>query len=150
MTFAKLLEQVGGMGRFQVINVILLTLPIILLASHNLLQNFTAAIPDHRCRDPVNDTCGANATESLKCKDFLRASILMDSNWTLQKCHRFTTKWLSLNSNTTGPQDREETVETCLDGWIYDTTVFTSTIVTEVGKSQGDRWQSIPGKGEIQ
>ncbi|XP_015267426.1 PREDICTED: solute carrier family 22 member 6-A-like [Gekko japonicus] len=132
MTFAKLLDQVGGMGRFQVINVILLIFPILLLACHNLLQNFTAAVPDHRCRDPVNDTCSANATESLECKDYLRVSIPMDSNWTLQKCHRFiTTPSPSLNSSATGPQDREKGGEACLDGWIYDTTVFTSTIVTE-------------------
>ncbi|XP_077185172.1 solute carrier family 22 member 6-A-like [Paroedura picta] len=132
MTFAKLLDQVGGMGRFQVINVILLTFPIVLLANHNLLQNFTAAVPDHRCRDPANNTCNTNATENLECKDFLRTSSPSNGNWTLQKCHRFiSTQWPSLNSNRTGPQDREKGTEACPDGWVYDTTVFTSTIVTE-------------------
>nr|XP_056708558.1 solute carrier family 22 member 6-B-like [Euleptes europaea] len=132
MTFAKLLDQVGGMGRFQVINVILLVFPMVLLAGHNLLQNFTAGVPDHHCRIPANNTCNASATESLECKDVLRASIPMDGNRTLQKCRRFiTTQWPSLNPNSTGPQDRETETEACPDGWIYDTTVFTSTVVTE-------------------
>ncbi|XP_048362937.1 solute carrier family 22 member 6-B-like [Sphaerodactylus townsendi] len=132
MTFAKLLDQVGGMGRFQVINVILLVFPMILLACHNLLQNFTAAVPDHRCRVPANDTCNENETESLECKYFLRAFIPMDGNRTLQKCHRFiTSQWPLLNSSTVESQDRDTNTEACPDGWIYDMTVFTSTIVTE-------------------
>lgn len=46
------LEQVGGLGRFQVLQTALLAVPILLMASHNLLQNFTAAVPPHRCRVP--------------------------------------------------------------------------------------------------
>uniref|UniRef100_A0A8D2KV04 Major facilitator superfamily (MFS) profile domain-containing protein n=1 Tax=Varanus komodoensis TaxID=61221 RepID=A0A8D2KV04_VARKO len=58
MTFAELLEQVGGMGRFQVLNVAMLCFPVVMMAAHNLLQNFTAAMPGHRCRISANDTCG--------------------------------------------------------------------------------------------
>ncbi|NWQ99017.1 S226A protein, partial [Paradoxornis webbianus] len=57
MAFASLLEHVGGMGRFQVLSVLLLSLPVLLMASHNLLQNFTAAGSEHWCRPRP----GANA-----------------------------------------------------------------------------------------
>ncbi|XP_068521582.1 solute carrier family 22 member 6-A-like isoform X1 [Anas acuta] len=52
MPFGAVLEQVGGLGRFQVLQTVLLSVPILLMASHNLLQNFTAAVPPHRCRVP--------------------------------------------------------------------------------------------------
>ncbi|XP_008939248.1 PREDICTED: solute carrier family 22 member 6-B-like, partial [Merops nubicus] len=50
MTFVELLARLGGMGRFQVTYVAALALPLLMLASHNLLQNFTAGVPDHHCR----------------------------------------------------------------------------------------------------
>ncbi|XP_014822041.1 PREDICTED: uncharacterized protein LOC106902767 [Calidris pugnax] len=52
MPFGAVLEQVGGLGRFQVLQTALLAVPILLMASHNLLQNFTAAVPPHRCHVP--------------------------------------------------------------------------------------------------
>ncbi|XP_074932745.1 solute carrier family 22 member 6-A-like isoform X3 [Phalacrocorax aristotelis] len=52
MPFGAVLAQVGGLGRFQVLQTALLVVPILLMASHNLLQNFTAAVPPHRCRVP--------------------------------------------------------------------------------------------------
>ncbi|NXO46475.1 S226A protein, partial [Locustella ochotensis] len=58
MAFASLLEHVGGMGRFQVLSVLLLSLPVLMMASHNLLQNFTAASSHHWCRPRP----GANAS----------------------------------------------------------------------------------------
>ncbi|CAM9108644.1 unnamed protein product [Bubo scandiacus] len=45
MPFGAVLAQVGGLGRFQVLQTALLVVPILLMASHNLLQNFTAAVP---------------------------------------------------------------------------------------------------------
>ncbi|XP_005533695.1 PREDICTED: solute carrier family 22 member 6-A-like [Pseudopodoces humilis] len=53
MPFGAVLAQVGGLGRFQVLQTALLAVPILLMASHNLLQNFTAAVPPHRCRLPA-------------------------------------------------------------------------------------------------
>ncbi|XP_042296068.1 solute carrier family 22 member 6-like isoform X1 [Sceloporus undulatus] len=129
MTFAQLLDQVGGMGRFQVINVMLLCLPMVLMAAHNLLQNFTAAIPGHHCRISINNTCGNITTGSLNCRDLLTAFIPTDSKQMLQKCHRFVTaQQQSPNPNFTGT---EAQVEPCLDGWTYEEHVFASTIVTE-------------------
>ncbi|XP_075583245.1 LOW QUALITY PROTEIN: solute carrier family 22 member 6-A-like [Pelecanus crispus] len=64
MPFGAVLAQVGGLGRFQVLQTALLAVPILLMASHNLLQNFTAAVPPHRCRVPAV-TPGPGATPSV-------------------------------------------------------------------------------------
>uniref|UniRef100_A0A8C8R7F1 Solute carrier family 22 member 8 n=1 Tax=Pelusios castaneus TaxID=367368 RepID=A0A8C8R7F1_9SAUR len=118
MTFAKLLHQVGGMGRFQIINVALLSIPVLLMASHNLLQNFTAAIPEHHCKIHIN----ANNT----------LAIPMDGNQQPEKCRRFVTaQWYFLDPNATESNGTQLDTEPCIEGWTYDRSVYTSTIITE-------------------
>lgn len=136
MTFAKLLEQVGGMGRFQVINVTLLAVPMLFMACHNLLQNFTAAVPDHHCHVATNATCGGdNLTAGSDCGNLLRVSVPTDRSGVPHQCRRFlTAQWGLLNPNVTETEEAEAETEPCLAGWSYDGSVFASTIVTEVGE----------------
>uniref|UniRef100_A0A8D0G6A4 Major facilitator superfamily (MFS) profile domain-containing protein n=1 Tax=Sphenodon punctatus TaxID=8508 RepID=A0A8D0G6A4_SPHPU len=132
MTFAELLDQVGGMGRFQVIQVALLSIPLLLNACHNLLQNFTAGVPGHRCLIAANHTCDANVTRDLDCEGLLRVSIPLDGNWQPEKCLRFiTAQWQLLDSNATAGNRSKGDTEPCTDGWAYNRSVFTNTIVTE-------------------
>ncbi|XP_048338566.1 solute carrier family 22 member 6-A-like [Sphaerodactylus townsendi] len=134
MTFAEFLDQVGGMGRFQFIHTMLLTIPIVLMASHNLLQNFTAAIPRHHCRVHItaNGSGSPNATHLLGASDLLKAGIPMDSNQQLEKCQRFVdTQWHLLSPNSTEANETTMTTEPCTDGWVYDKTQYSSTIITE-------------------
>ncbi|XP_074991235.1 LOW QUALITY PROTEIN: solute carrier family 22 member 6-A-like [Calonectris borealis] len=122
MAFANLLEHVGGMGRFQVASVLLLALPILMMACHNLLQNFTAATNDHRCRLRWE----TNAT-GLEPQDLLRVSVPRG-----ERCRRFVTpQWWLLETNGSAPNSSWPETEPCHDGWTYDRSVFTSTIVTE-------------------
>uniref|UniRef100_A0A8C3FBJ8 Major facilitator superfamily (MFS) profile domain-containing protein n=1 Tax=Chrysemys picta bellii TaxID=8478 RepID=A0A8C3FBJ8_CHRPI len=134
MSFAELLDHVGGMGRFQIIYAILLAIPVFMLASHNLLQNFIAATSEHHCQVHINinNTPYTNLTGKLAAKDLLRVSIPMDSNQQPEKCHRFvTTQWQLLDSNATVTNLTELETEPCADGWVYDKSIFTSTIITE-------------------
>ncbi|XP_019352533.1 solute carrier family 22 member 6-A [Alligator mississippiensis] len=122
MTFAEFLQQVGGMGRFQVIHTALLTLPIVLMASHNLLQNFTAAVPSHRCRLWAG---GSDLNASLDL-------VPLDRNGQPEKCRRYVAAQRHLldPNGTEGNGTRVDT-ETCVDGWTYDQSVYAATIVTE-------------------
>uniref|UniRef100_A0A8C3SNK6 Major facilitator superfamily (MFS) profile domain-containing protein n=1 Tax=Chelydra serpentina TaxID=8475 RepID=A0A8C3SNK6_CHESE len=134
MSFPELLDRIGGMGRFQVMHVAFLAIPLLMLASHNLLQNFTAGIPEHRCQVRVmaNYTHHANLTASLHAEDLLRVSIPMDRSQKLEKCRRFvTTQWQLLNPNATSTNTIEMDTEPCVDGWTYDNSLFTYTIITE-------------------
>ncbi|KAM4846784.1 solute carrier family 22 member 6 isoform 1-T3 [Thomomys bottae] len=122
MAFNDLLKQVGGVGRFQLIQVSLVVLPLLLMASHNTLQNFTAAIPAHHCRPPAN----ANLSQD----GGLEAWLPRDEQGKPVSCLRFTSpKELPFSNGT--EDNITGTTEPCVDGWIYDNSTFPSTIVTE-------------------
>uniref|UniRef100_A0A8C8S2M1 Uncharacterized protein n=1 Tax=Pelusios castaneus TaxID=367368 RepID=A0A8C8S2M1_9SAUR len=139
MSFADLLDHVGGLGRFQITYIILLAIPVFMMASHNLLQNFTAATSEHHCHVHINinDTPYMNLTGTIGAKDLLRVSIPMENHQHPKKCHRFvTTQWHLLDPNTTVTNITEMETEPCADGWVYDKSVFTSTIISEVRESK--------------
>uniref|UniRef100_H9GDJ9 Major facilitator superfamily (MFS) profile domain-containing protein n=1 Tax=Anolis carolinensis TaxID=28377 RepID=H9GDJ9_ANOCA len=102
--FGDLLEEVGSTGLFQLFSTVLLSIPVLLLASHNLVQNFSAASPEHRCH-----LVQLNASR-----------IGQDAQSDI--CQSFVIRQSSPDANGSTP---------CHNGWEYDRSVFTSTIVTE-------------------
>nr|XP_032655571.1 solute carrier family 22 member 6-B-like [Chelonoidis abingdonii] len=125
------LEKEQRMGFFQTILVALVFLPLLMVASHNFLQNFTAAVPRHWCYIPARD----NATTEVT-GDLLKIYIPMDGNQEPDRCLRFSTpQWQLLAPNGTSTN----TTEPCLDGWAYDRSVFNSTIITEWNLVCGQR-----------
>lgn len=124
MAFNDLLKQVGGVGRFQMIQVTMVVVPLLLMASHNTLQNFTAAIPTHHCRPPAN--------ANLSKDGGLEAWLPLDNQGRPKSCLRFTSpQWGPPFHNDTKANGTGVT-EPCIDGWVYDNSTFPSTIVTEV------------------
>ncbi|XP_051821284.1 solute carrier family 22 member 6-like [Antechinus flavipes] len=127
MTFNDILLQVGGVGRFQWVQFTLVVIPMLLLASHNTVQNFTAAIPGHHCRPPPS----ANLSGDGSGAEELRAWLPRDEQGRPASCRRFTAPQRGLHwSNGTGSNATGAT-EACLDGWTYDHSTFPATIVTE-------------------
>ncbi|XP_004478643.1 solute carrier family 22 member 20 [Dasypus novemcinctus] len=125
MAFTDLLDALGGVGRFQLLSTALLLLPCSLLACHNFLQNFTAAVPPHHCRGPANHTAVAANLSGA----WLRATVPLDGLGVPEPCRRFTEpQWIPLNRTVPVPG---AATEACKDGWVYDRSVFPSTIVTE-------------------
>uniref|UniRef100_A0A4X2JSE7 Solute carrier family 22 member 8 n=1 Tax=Vombatus ursinus TaxID=29139 RepID=A0A4X2JSE7_VOMUR len=121
MTFSEILERVGSLGPFQILHVFLLSFPVLFMASHNLLQIFTAATPPHHCVPAHNASSLASA-------------LPVGPNGDPDRCLRFTHPLVEGPlgpSNTTFPNGTWAHTEPCLDGWIYDRSMFTSTIVTE-------------------
>ncbi|XP_016347641.1 solute carrier family 22 member 6-A-like [Sinocyclocheilus anshuiensis] len=120
MGFADLLDEVGGFGRFQMIHVTLLSIPGLLMASQNLLNNFTAGVPEHHCRIP-------NITAAL-----LRAFIPLDSSLTPSRCSRYTdAQWHLITDKPSHTNASDLQTEACAEGWTYDKTEFISSIVSE-------------------
>ncbi|XP_076970946.1 organic anion transporter 3 [Tamandua tetradactyla] len=111
MTFSELLDRVGSMGRFQCLHMLLLGLPILGLANHQLLQIFTATTPAHHCHPPPN----ASAEPWV---------LPTGPDGKPERCLRFADP-----PNTSLPNDTRGATEPCLDGWVYIGT--SDTIVTE-------------------
>ncbi|XP_053544811.1 solute carrier family 22 member 6-A-like [Bombina bombina] len=128
MSFGDLLHRVGGMGRFQIIHVTLLCIPILLMASHNLLQNFSAAIPDHKCK--LNDTGPSNT--STEQEGWVKMFAPLDSKGKPDSCLEFVElQWRKVTGNVSWDNMTAVGTRQCLAGWDYDRTEFSSTIITE-------------------
>lgn len=113
MTFAELVDRVGSKGPFQLLHTVLLGLPILGMANHNLLQIFTAPTPAHHCRPPPNASAGPWVLPT-------------GLNGKPETCLRFV-----YPPNASLPNDTRGATEPCLDGWIYNI-VDRDSIVTEV------------------
>ncbi|KAM8939226.1 solute carrier family 22 member 6-A-like [Pelodytes ibericus] len=129
MGFAEILDRVGGMGRFQIAQVTMLCVPILLMASHNLLQNFSAAIPDYKCR--VNESGTFNASMD-KRDGWERVFAPVDANGRFDGCLEFVNvQWRMVSSNVTWHNTTNVDTRPCSSGWEYNKDEFASTIITE-------------------
>ncbi|XP_056451272.1 solute carrier family 22 member 6-like isoform X1 [Gadus chalcogrammus] len=133
MVFADLLEQVGSTGRFQVVHTTLLCLPILMMASQNILQNFVAAVPPHFCSAHTN----LSASTRMGAAEKLRITVPIDANGSPEKCRRYESpQWhLLANNGSTDPEVWEDSEQAalrgCDDGWTYDERERSSSIISE-------------------
>ncbi|XP_035294211.1 solute carrier family 22 member 11 [Cricetulus griseus] len=131
MAFEELLDRAGGMGLFQVLQICTLILPTISFPFHILLENFSAAVPDHRCWTNMLDNSSEVFT-NLTHEALLAISIPAGPNLKPHQCRRFRhPQWQFLDPNATAANRSEAVTEPCVDGWVYDNSTFSSTIVTK-------------------
>ncbi|XP_077901861.1 solute carrier family 22 member 11 isoform X4 [Ictidomys tridecemlineatus] len=132
MAFEQLLEGTGGMGLFQALQVLTLLLPAIWMPSQLLMENFSAAVPGHRCWARALDN-GSETPTNLSLEALLAVSIPRGPDQQPHQCLRFRQpQWQLLDPNATATNWSEAATEPCVDGWVYDRGTFTSTIVTKV------------------
>ncbi|XP_076970945.1 solute carrier family 22 member 11-like [Tamandua tetradactyla] len=135
MAFSELLERAGGVGRFHLLQMVTILSVCLLIPCHMILENFSAAVPDHRCWAPLLDngtaTAGAHPGP-LNPEALLTVSIPPGPDLRPQRCGRFREpQWQLLGPNALAANWSEAATEPCVDGWAYDRGTFTSTIVTQ-------------------
>ncbi|XP_042355759.1 solute carrier family 22 member 6 [Plectropomus leopardus] len=130
MAFGDLLEQAGGTGRFQILHVVLLCIPVLMMASHNLLQNFVAAVPPHFCSAHTN-----LSQSKLSPEETLLVTVPLDQTGKPQRCLRYATpQWHLLAKNGTsgsGEDAQDVDLQGCTDGWSYNMTEMSTTIISD-------------------
>lgn len=133
MGFADLLEEAGGFGRYQWLHVTLISLPGLMMAGQNLLNNFVSGTPNHHCNLPANQSLhNLSLLHQVDEMQVLKVFIPMDSSGSkLDRCRRYVEpQWQLLATNSSTNVSNVPT-EGCLDGWMYDRTEFLSTTVSE-------------------
>ncbi|XP_055466614.1 solute carrier family 22 member 12 [Psammomys obesus] len=133
MAFPELLDRVGSLGRFQFLQTVALVTPILWVTTQNMLENFSAAVPRHRCWVALldNSTAHKNVARDFGPESLLAISIPPGPDQQPRQCRRFRKpQWQLLEPNTTATNWSQADTEPCGDGWVYDHSTFTSTIVT--------------------
>ncbi|KAM6907396.1 solute carrier family 22 member 6 [Xenentodon cancila] len=135
MGFTDLLEEVGGFGRYQWLHVTLISLPGLMMASQNLLNNFVSGIPNHHCSLPANQSLyNLSLNNQMEQRQLLRAFIPPDPSGTgLDRCKRYVEPQWHLLSTKSLLNMSELPTEDCVDGWTFDQSEFLATTVSEWG-----------------
>ncbi|KAK2817095.1 hypothetical protein Q5P01_025286 [Channa striata] len=127
MKFENVLAEVDGFGKFQVRTMFLMVIARITLPFHFLLNNFIAIIPPHHCDiEPLDD--GA-VFSNLSQTEKLVVSIPLQQDGTPDSCRMFAEPHYHLLLNSSNITDL--TAVSCQSGWVYNSTIFRSTLATE-------------------
>lgn len=128
MKFDDILEEINGLGPFQITLLVLFCIPRIVLPCHFLLNNFIAVLPPHHCNFSSLDSGGhfRNLTQEQR----LTVSIPVGENGSPEACEMFAVPQVQLLANISNSTGLP-TVP-CKSGWIYDNSSFTSSLAMEV------------------
>lgn len=120
MNFDKVLDRIGGFGRFQKTLYVWICLPQIFLAFHMLVSVFTGAVPPHLCRSswPVGDSAGPRLNLSFSSAPGGSCTPSQDGS-------------LPQRNHSLPITEHSSTAKGCTGGWEFSKEVFLSTIATE-------------------
>lgn len=113
ITLDSILVHIGQFGKYQMLNYLVLALPMFLNSIFSVTYVFTASSVTHRCNITECDSVGSNFQES-----WVNFTIPVQGNGELSQCTRFA----PVNGDYSGQCDRSEfdsVIEKC-DSYIVD------------------------------
>lgn len=128
MKFDDILEEINGLGPFQITLLILFCIPRIVLPCHFLLNNFIAALPPHHC--DISSLDSGSRLRNLTLEQRITVSIPVGENGGPDACEMFAVPQFQLLANISN-STRLPTLP-CPSGWIYDNSSFASSLAMEV------------------
>lgn len=141
-----LLEAVGSFGAFQRTWYLLLCLLPLLTAYLTMAAVFTTAQPDHRCAVPGCDSAADPRIDDAFDRGFARFALPRDAGEKggFSRCRVFPRR-AAANASECEPDDFDRSAgpEDCPGGYVYDRSVYLSTVATEWGLfcSEGEVWK---------
>ncbi|XP_069995090.1 organic cation transporter protein [Penaeus vannamei] len=140
--FDEALELCGSWGLWQKLVFFITDFSQVFCAIHAVSSAFLSATPEHWCRVP-----GVNAETTEQVSLLKNISIPWDEEEGFSKCTYYDHNYTALASHLSGdswqPEDLEEHLsnktKTC-SSWIFDDSVFQSTLVSEFNLVCGRRW----------
>lgn len=130
MKFESILEEVKGFGRYQLLVLLMLSIPRMVTPGHFLLNNFIAWTPPHRCDLGSLADSAPGLFGNLSQEQMLAVSIPLGGDGRPDSCRMFSEPQLQLLDNVSAGAHLPAVA--CRSGWVYDNDTFTSTVVTEV------------------
>ncbi|KAJ8361532.1 hypothetical protein SKAU_G00180570 [Synaphobranchus kaupii] len=127
MKFEHVLAETDGFGRFQIMTISLIFVTRITLPCHYLVHNFIAAVTDHRC--DISGMEDGKVFRNLTQDQRLSVSIPAEDDGSRSSCKMFREPQFHLLYNFSNAT--EMPAVPCQYGWVYDTSIFSSTLATE-------------------
>lgn len=130
MKFENILEEVNGFGLYQLLVLLMLSIPRMVTPGHFLLHNFITWTPPHRCDLSSLADSAPELFRNLSQEQTLAVSVPLGVDGQPDTCRMFTEPQLQLLDNISA--GAQLPTGACRSGWVYDNDTFTSTLATEV------------------
>ena len=137
-TFDDVFEHIGEIGKYQVFMYVIIGVMATASGFHNLAMTYVGPDQEHWCRVPRL----ANLTDAQQKYIAIPMESKAGGGSRYSKCERFNLDYNSIKQEDLESWNRSIEVANastikCDSGWVYDKSIFTSTVLSQVSVFKG-------------